>query len=225
MPQRRKLAATLFADVPGYSLPMHAHERATVETRTAYRKQFRDRVRANRGRVVVAQPGATHPHPVPNAKHTARLTACPGSIACPARVVYGDAVILRRAQRGPVAACLVFLLLFAQFATAAYACPQRETAVSPAVHMEGCEEVGDRSMMDMQNARLCLADCEQDAQASQTNASVDIPAPILLYIALAFLPSGSIDTPGLSVPTDPAPRGQPPPGWPPLYLFNRILRN
>ena len=133
--------------------------------------------------------------------------------------------MLQRALRRPIAACLVLLLLLAQFATAAYACPQREMALSPAVHMEGCEHAGDRAAMDMQNARLCVADCEQDAQASQTNASVDVPAPVLLHIALGFLPAGDIDTPRLSTPADPAPRGQPPPGWPPLYLLNRVLRN
>jgi adenylate cyclase len=52
MPQRRKLAAILAADVVGYSRLMADDERATIETLNAYRRVFRDRVAAHEGRVV-----------------------------------------------------------------------------------------------------------------------------------------------------------------------------
>jgi len=48
----RKLAAILSADVAGYSRLMANDERATIDTLTAYRKVFRDRVAAHEGRVV-----------------------------------------------------------------------------------------------------------------------------------------------------------------------------
>jgi adenylate cyclase len=54
MPQRRKLAAILVADVAGYSRLMADDERATVDTLTAYRKRFQGRVEAHHGRIVDA---------------------------------------------------------------------------------------------------------------------------------------------------------------------------
>src|SRR5215510_14712690 len=52
MSQRRKLVAILAADVAGYSRLMSDDERATLETLTAYRKLFRDRVAGHEGRVI-----------------------------------------------------------------------------------------------------------------------------------------------------------------------------
>jgi adenylate cyclase len=52
MPQRRKLAAILAADVVGYSRLMADDDRATIETLNSYRKVFRERVAAREGRVV-----------------------------------------------------------------------------------------------------------------------------------------------------------------------------
>jgi TolB-like protein/class 3 adenylate cyclase/Tfp pilus assembly protein PilF len=54
MPQRRKLAAILVADVAGYSRLMAADERETVETLGAHRRRFQDRVSAHHGRIVDA---------------------------------------------------------------------------------------------------------------------------------------------------------------------------
>jgi len=52
MPQRRKLAAILSADVVGYSRLMGEDEQATVSTLTAYRQVFAQHIGAHEGRVV-----------------------------------------------------------------------------------------------------------------------------------------------------------------------------
>jgi hypothetical protein len=132
-------------------------------------------------------------------------------------------VSIRRAHRGPIAVCLILLLLFMQAVTSAYACPQRDLPVSPRTGMEGCEGTADRSAMDPQHPLLCLSDCERNAPASQTPSGIDLPAPALIQVAVAFLPAPVVDPPRLD--TQAAARGQPPPGWPPLYLLNLILRN
>jgi hypothetical protein len=131
-----------------------------------------------------------------------------------------------RRHRRAIAAWVILLLLFMQAATAAYACPQRDMSASLAATMEGCEGgAGDPAAMDRQHPLLCIADCEQSAQASKATSGLDVPAATLRFYALAILPGPIVDSPGLGTSGDPAARGEPPPGWPPLYLLNRILRN
>jgi hypothetical protein len=129
-----------------------------------------------------------------------------------------------RTDRGPIAACLILLLLFMQAATAVYACPQRDMPSSPHMDMSGCDEAGDRAGMDPQQPLLCVADCGQNAQAAQASATPDVPAAALPDLVVALLPS-IFDPPGLDASTEPATRGEPPPGWPPPYLLHRVLLN
>ena len=50
----RKLEAIVAADVAGYSRLMQDDDEATVATLEDYRSVFRERIKAHRGRVVVA---------------------------------------------------------------------------------------------------------------------------------------------------------------------------
>ncbi len=122
-----------------------------------------------------------------------------------------------------VATGLILLLLFMQAATAAYACPQMDSLSPqpPAMAMPGCEEHD--GGMDQKQPLLCKASCEQTLKSTTPSVAFEaIPAVVVLYvIALAPQAQADIQSPRIVA----AQLGEPPPGWPPLYLFNRILRN
>jgi hypothetical protein len=129
-----------------------------------------------------------------------------------------------RKHRRPLAAWLILLLLFAQAATAAYACPQRDMLPAAHVPMPGCAESGSPLGMDAEHPLLCLADCEQNARAPSPSVA-DAPAAGVPLQVLAQIPAAPDLLSPLNPSTRPAARGDPPPGWPPPYLLNRVLRN
>jgi hypothetical protein len=115
-----------------------------------------------------------------------------------------------------IAAVLVPLLLFAQFATAAYLCPQLVLAVSPSASMPvSCDPMN----ADPDQPSLCKAHCQANGQASGTT----------LDFAPAMLAFGSHLAWGLPARTMLATRvvtsNAPPRGGPPLYLLHMALRN
>ena len=127
-----------------------------------------------------------------------------------------------RSRRLPVV--LILLLLYSQFATAAYTCPsyaKQERASAAA--MVDCEGMGAATDIDPEHPLLCKASCEDAAQSSGTSATADsVQASALLYV----LPPAAARDQDRTPPADVLPSlGEPPPGWPPLYLFNRVLRN
>ena len=120
---------------------------------------------------------------------------------------------------------LILALLFMQLASAGYACPLFESAKDPALTaaMPDCEETGKAGVMDPEQPLLCKASCEQDAQSFGTWAAADLSHSLALLYVVATVTTQSLHahaqagaTPALA---------ERPPGWPPLYLFNHILRN
>jgi hypothetical protein len=127
-------------------------------------------------------------------------------------------------HRRQLSVLLIVVLLFSQFATAAYACPEyavQEHASGAA--MPDCEGASGAADMDPGRPLLCQASCTDAAQSSGTSATADLAqASALLYL----LPPAAAQDQDRGLPADVLPSsGEPPPGWPPLYLFNRVLRN
>lgn len=131
----------------------------------------------------------------------------------------------RRFKRG-IAFLVMTVLLYAQLATAAYACPQpqRHGAPAPAASMPGCHEHADMPAMDPDQPLLCQAHCQPDAQNLQPAPAIDLHSAPLLWAVLdwsaATLLPLALQTARLQ-----APSGAPPPGTPPLYLSLLVLRN
>jgi hypothetical protein len=115
-----------------------------------------------------------------------------------------------------IVAALLPLLLFAQFATAAYRCPQLSQTLSPSASMPmNC----DPANADPDQPTLCKAHCEAHSQA---NGSTPDFSPALL----AFGPHPvwrpvvhDVAAPLIATPN------APPRGSPPLYLLHMVLRN
>lgn len=133
---------------------------------------------------------------------------------------------VRRAFKRWISGGLVALLLFVQFATAAYACPAELQALSTAeamAAMPGCDGDMPRAM-DADQPQLCKAHCQQGEQVVGALTSGDwTPAPLLLAVidwrsaAQAALPPAR--------PHSGPPSGAAPPGSPPIYLSLLVLRN
>jgi hypothetical protein len=118
---------------------------------------------------------------------------------------------------------LSVLLLFAQLATASYACPATTQAPSTMAEMPGCS--GNMSgTMDPDQPQLCQAHCQQGSQTVQPTPASDAPATPVLLAVLDW-------TRAALLPAQPACRtstvtsGGSPPGAPPLYLSLLVLRN
>ena len=135
-------------------------------------------------------------------------------------------MFLHRLHRRWLAAGLIVALLFAQFATAAYACPREAAAPQepPAMAtMPGCDgHMG--ADMDPGQPQLCKAHCDQGNQTASPFATPDLStAPLLLAV---------LDWTSATLAPAAAPRralmafsGAPPPGTPPIYLALLVLRN
>jgi hypothetical protein len=121
---------------------------------------------------------------------------------------------------------LCVVLLAAQLATSAYACPGLAAAAQATVtmaEMPGCD--GNMpGAMDPDQPLMCKAHCQPGSQTVHPTPASDAPASPLLIAVLdwrhaALRPAqpaarASIATPGGS-----------PPGSPPLYLSLLVLRN
>lgn len=121
---------------------------------------------------------------------------------------------------------LVGVLLFAQLATAAHACPawleQARDAIAMA-GMPGCEHMS-AGTPDPEPAQLCKLHCQPDAQSVNPDHLPDLSAHPVLLAVLDW-------TPEPQRPVRVAGRvplvhsGASPPGSPPLYLSLLVLRN
>jgi hypothetical protein len=125
-----------------------------------------------------------------------------------------------------LSAGLVLVLLFMQWATAAYACPAAvETAQTPTAmaDMPGCD--GDMaSGMDSDQPLLCKAHCQQGNQVVGVAQPGDwTPWPILLCV-IDWRSAGQASQPPAPQRVGP-PAGIAPPGSPPIYLSLLVLRN
>jgi hypothetical protein len=120
---------------------------------------------------------------------------------------------------------LIIVLLFAQFATTAYACPRaaESSALDLMADMPGCEAVRSGAM-DPDQPQLCKAHCEYGSQTVNAAAAIDIPAPTLMLAVLDWSPRALLVAAGRSR-RGQVPSGAPPPGSPPLYLTLLVLRD
>lgn len=131
--------------------------------------------------------------------------------------------------RRHLATWLVGVLLLTQWMVAAYACapqgaaaggPGLVTAAAPDLPPCHAAEGIDR---DAVLPNLCKAHCGADAQLPGIYATPDAPVPslgwCLVAASLTWAPAevaGQVSS---------APRAGAPPGWPPLFLTHRVLRN
>lgn len=129
---------------------------------------------------------------------------------------------LRRHRRW-LPAWLVPVLLFAQIATAAYACPQAAQPVTEAViakaEMPDCH-VG----MDPAQPQLCKAHCEAGQQSVNSNTgAVSVPGPALIDARWARALTCT-DAAQIALVPSKAQSVGPPTGTLPLYLSLLVLR-
>lgn len=132
-------------------------------------------------------------------------------------------------QRNWLSGWAVVLLLLAQWATAAYACPQLAGAAMegvPAMAMASMPDcTGGMPAMDPEQPQLCKAHCELGQQSVQSGGTVlDAPPAMAHGGALmgVLRPAEAAERAATMPPT----RGAgPPAGTPPLYLSLLVLRN
>jgi hypothetical protein len=130
---------------------------------------------------------------------------------------------LHRQTRRRLSLWMVGLMLLAQWLTAAYACPAVMQSLAPqASAMANCHGMTPGTM-DPAHPALCKAHCESDRQAPAQAALHAVPVPALApFIVAALAPVDPAAPPPEQVAT---PRAGAPPGWPPLYLTQKVLRN
>lgn len=131
----------------------------------------------------------------------------------------------RRALRR-LAVWLMLPLLFAQWATASYACPQISTIGSVVVmpDMPDCHGMTPGAAMDPEQPVLCKAHCDRGSQ------TVNDPPPLLLSPQLLLWAVLDWNLPALhsarrEEPADDRSVSARPAGSPPLYLLLLVLRN
>jgi hypothetical protein len=129
-------------------------------------------------------------------------------------------------RRGWFTGWLIGALLFMQFATAAYACPQLAEQVQAAAamaDMPGC--TGHMAAaMDPDQPQLCHAHCQPASHLGYPGDGADLqPPPMLLALLFWNVVATVPPLPAQLLAGEPA--GAPPPGAPPLYLSLLVLRN
>lgn len=134
-----------------------------------------------------------------------------------------------RRHRSWLSSWLVALLLFAQWATAAYACPQLAGAgkqSTPAIAMASMPDcTGGTSTMDPEQPQLCKAHCELGQQSVQSGGTVLGALPVMAHggaLMGVLRPAEDADR---AAPMPPTRNAGPPAGTPPLYLSLLVLRN
>jgi hypothetical protein len=129
-----------------------------------------------------------------------------------------------RVQRRHFAALMVGVLLLVQGLLAAHACMPVPASGPAAAALAPCHDAGFTAAgagQDEAPAGLCQAHCEADSQAPAGPAVADLSAQALggCMVAAPVLPALAVTAAAA------APLAGAPPGWPPLYLFHRVLRN
>jgi hypothetical protein len=130
---------------------------------------------------------------------------------------------LRRHRRW-LPAWLLPVLLFAQIATAAYACPRAAASEDP-VAAAMAEMPDCHAGMDKVQPPLCKAHCEAGQQSVNSQAgAASVPAPALIDARWARL-AVCTDSAQRTLLRPNAQSAGPPDGAPPLYLSLLVLRN
>lgn len=133
---------------------------------------------------------------------------------------------LLRILRRRLSLALVLSLLFAQWATASYACP-RGVPVGDAAAMAAMPDCAGMAVaaMDPEQPQLCKAHCEHGLQS--VNATPQ-PEPTTLFSVVAVIDwraVAALPAPGWLPAHAVDMSASPPPGSPPLYLLLRVLRD
>ncbi|WP_114968880.1 hypothetical protein [Rhodoferax ferrireducens] len=132
-----------------------------------------------------------------------------------------------KSTRTWIATFVALCLLFAQIATAAYACPQLlKQSVSMidgnAVVMADCDSMS-ASQMDEEQPSLCKAYCESGLQSHESKNSADVQLTALDVLwSLVWIFQPALESAALAVPVTQTPER--PPGSPPLYLVHQVFR-
>jgi len=122
----------------------------------------------------------------------------------------------------------VLVLLFSQWMTLAYACPD-QTGRQHAAAMPDCPDnrggAAGPAQMDPEHPLLCKSSCDPAGQSSVQGGkllALDLTAsPPLLVLDLVSL----LDQTSSFTASREHRAGHSPPGWPPLYLLHLSLRN
>lgn len=122
---------------------------------------------------------------------------------------------LGRSLRRWLSGALVLVLLFAQLATAAYACPAVAVDRTPAAEMPciGAMEDGTLLTMDPDQAALCLEHCKAGSKAVDAGNAPALAAPALLPPLLVAVVDdiGAADAPSWAGHARQRERARPPP--------------
>jgi hypothetical protein len=137
-------------------------------------------------------------------------------------------VLFHRVHRRCLALLLMGVLLFAQFATAAHACPREadRDEAPVAAHMPGCPGGpghGATPVDEPAPVPLCKAHCDQGNQNVTPQNLPDLSTSPLLLTVLDWT-EGRL-APALPAGRAPLATSGAPPGAPPLYLALLVLRN
>ena len=134
-------------------------------------------------------------------------------------------MFLSRRTLRRLAVWLLLPLLFAQWATASYACPRATTAspVAAMPDMPGCHGAMPGAAMDPAQPLLCKAHCSQGSQ-TVNDVPAEQPAPqLLLWAVLDWNVLALKSVPGVTA--DDVSASPSPASSPPLYLQLHVLRN
>lgn len=118
-------------------------------------------------------------------------------------------------------------LLFAQLATAAYACPEwlKESGASSgkvAISMVDCAAMT-AGQMDPAQPNLCKAHCDAEQPSHDAKSAADQHSPLLdTVFSLVWLLPPPPPIAALAFPVSAVPER--PPGSPPLYLLHTVFR-
>lgn len=129
-----------------------------------------------------------------------------------------------RTTRAWTATFVALCLLFAQMATAAYACPQLnpKTADVAMVAMVDCDAMPS-SQMDSEQPSLCKAHCQAGQQSQDSKGGVNVPthATDVLW-SLVWVLTPILESVGHEVFA--AHAHERPPSSAPIYLVNQVFR-
>lgn len=131
--------------------------------------------------------------------------------------------------RRHLATWLVGVLLLTQWMVAAYACaPVGGAAGAPGIVMAMAADLppchsADGTEHEVGLPNLCKAHCGANAQLPGASATADAPVPSLGWCLVAA-PLAWLSADAAEVASG-VPQAGAPPGWPPLFLTHRVLRN
>ena len=132
-----------------------------------------------------------------------------------------------KSNRTWIATFVAMCLLFAQIATAAYACPQLNTAsnsqnIEPMVTMVDCDAMS-KDQMDKEQPSLCKAHCQPSQQSHESKSTADVQSPaMLIWWSVVWVLQPQLESTSSFV-SDHASSVRPP-GSPSLYLVSQVFR-